>query len=76
MFLEPILVYGTDKTLIENEVGPTVADAVVNKIQQSNIFKNDRMFLRRIALAETQDGKCMDNIKNTFSGGIWQASIY
>ena len=33
------------------------------------------MFLRRIALAETQDGKCMDNIKNTFSGGIWQVSI-
>ena len=65
-------VHGVDKTLEENAIGTNVTDAVVNKIQESNIFKNDRMFLRRIAQAESKDGLECENIKNVFTGGIWQ----
>ena len=61
-----------DKTLEENAVGKVVTDAVVDKIQQSNIFKNDRMFLRRIAQAETKDGNELKEISNEYSGGIWK----
>ena len=34
------------------------------------------MFLRRIALAETKDGETIEDIQNTFHGGIWQVCVH
>ena len=34
------------------------------------------MFLRRIALAETKDGERIEDIQNTFHGGIWQVCVH
>ena len=37
-------------------------------------YSNDRMLLRRIALAESNDGQDEDSIKRGFQGGIWQVN--
>ena len=45
-----------DKTLIAEESGPDVVRAVIGCIKESDIFPNDKQFLRRIAYVESKDG--------------------
>ena len=62
-----------DRTLERNAVGSDVTEAVVDKIQQSNIFDNDKQLLRRIALVESKDGEELDlSDRESSSGGIWK----
>ncbi len=62
-----------DLTMKDKESGALVVETVVDAIQQSCIFPDDRLMLRRIAAVESDDGQS----ERTFSvphfyGGIWQ----
>lgn len=60
-------VYCKDATLIIGS-GEDVVDAVIDKIQSSCIFSNDKYFMKRIAAVNTNYGKDMKNN----DGGIWK----
>lgn len=62
----------TDKTRTPGEKGSAVVDAVVDLIKNSCIFPNDRMYLRRLAFVETQDGLSLNTYRPGYNGGIWQ----
>ncbi|XP_062602682.1 uncharacterized protein LOC134264402 [Saccostrea cucullata] len=62
----------TDKTRIPGAKGSDVVEAVVNLIKNSCIFPNDRMYLRRLAYVETQDGLNPNTYRIGYNGGIWQ----
>ena len=69
-----VVVGAVDMTVSEDATGSAVVDAVVDKITQSCVFGNDRLMLRRIAYAETEDGTAAG--VNLARGGIWQVGIY
>lgn len=65
----------TDLTVTDRATGDEVVEAVVDLIHQACIFDDDRLLLRRIAYAETQDGTAANTFLKdgvTFYGGIWQ----
>ena len=70
-----------DLTLKSRATGSLVVEAVVAEIEESCIFNDDRLLLRRIARAGTLDGTeehtFVDvNTKNNYYGGIWQVSYH
>ncbi len=66
----------TDKTREAEAKGAAVVDAVVDLITQSCVFTNDKLMLRRLAKAETDDGEEAHTFRppggRGFYGGIWQ----
>ncbi|KAI1286366.1 Collagen alpha-1(XII) chain [Halotydeus destructor] len=61
----------TDLTLVAKSSGRDVVEATLAKIQRSNIFTDDKRYLRRLAYVETKDG----DSPTTYSGhlgGIWR----
>lgn len=66
---------GKDLTMEEYEVGVSVAEAVIDVIEQSCIFTDDKQMLRRLAFLESNDGKADDTFEKNGQkhyGGIWQ----
>ena len=65
-----ILVAGTpvDETLKVNASGVEVVEAVLTKIEISNVFDSDHRFMKRLAYVETQYGT---EIHTFHYGGIW-----
>ena len=63
-----------DLTLVAQETGPDVVDAVVDQISLSCVFGNDKLMLRRMAQAETNDGATLVTAAN-YDGGIWKVSL-
>ena len=57
-----------DLTRVPNAKGRGVVDAVVDLIQESGIFPDDKRLLRRIAYVETKDGTGINYRQNR---GIW-----
>ena len=65
----------TDQTVEENATGGYVVDAVVDKIQKSCIFSNDKMLLKRIAFIESNNGLNDKTFRSGYYGGIWQVQL-
>ena len=60
-----------DRTLEAGAKGTSVVEAVVNKIEESEIFSDDFGFLRRMASFESNNGATA----NSGEGGIWRVSM-
>ncbi|XP_060084215.1 uncharacterized protein LOC132563474 [Ylistrum balloti] len=61
-----------DQTRVPGASGSAVVEAVINLIHESCIFPNDRLYLRRLAYVESQDGTANDTYRVGYNGGIWQ----
>lgn len=61
-----------DLTKEPNALGAAVVRAVVNLIQNSEIFPDDKQLLRRIAFVESTDGNDPNTYRDGYYGGIWQ----
>ena len=66
----------TDRTVEDKATGGYVVDAVVDKIQKSCIFSNDKMLLKRIALVESVNGLNDKTFRSGYFGGIWQVGSF
>ncbi|XP_061188684.1 uncharacterized protein LOC133196851 [Saccostrea echinata] len=62
----------TDRTRTDRAVGPEIVQAVVDIIRENCIYPNDRVFLRRLAYVQSQDGLDIRTFRPDFFGGIWQ----
>uniref|UniRef100_A0AC35GEI4 VWFA domain-containing protein n=1 Tax=Panagrolaimus sp. PS1159 TaxID=55785 RepID=A0AC35GEI4_9BILA len=67
--------YGKDATHTQNAIGSDVVIASIRKVQDTCIFPNDLLFLRRLAYVQSKDG---NSLKSSNSGkdksGIWQTT--
>ncbi|XP_013404302.1 von Willebrand factor A domain-containing protein 2 [Lingula anatina] len=61
-----------DRTVEAKVSGTAVVEAVVDRIQSSGIFPDDKLFLRRIAYVESKDGTDSNTYRDNYFGGIWQ----
>uniref|UniRef100_A0A914ZAW4 VWFA domain-containing protein n=1 Tax=Panagrolaimus superbus TaxID=310955 RepID=A0A914ZAW4_9BILA len=68
--------YGKDATDTKYAIGNEVVIASIRKIQDTCIFPNDLLFLRRLAWVESQDGDSLKSFWNSDKGknGIWQTT--
>lgn len=62
----------TDQTRQPEARGPQVVEAVVSYISESCIFPSDKLYLRRLAYVESQDGMNASTYRPGYYGGIWQ----
>jgi len=58
-----------DATLIPDQTGALVVEAAMRKIDSSCVFKGNKLYLRRVAMAESHDGT---SLQPGESGGIWR----
>lgn len=65
----------TDRTLEERAVGADIVQAVVDIVRENCIYPNDRVFLRRLAYVQSQDGLDVRTFRPDFYGGIWQVRV-
>jgi len=73
LFLLILCIQGQkDKTKQPNVFGASVVQATVDRIKDNCIFPNDFLFLRRLAVVESKDGKDSDTYRPGYHGGIWQ----
>lgn len=61
-----------DRTREDRATGADIVQAVVDVIRSNCIYPNDRLFLRRLAYVESQDGLDINTFRPNFYGGIWQ----
>ena len=61
-----------DDTIRPGANGSDVVHAVVERIEDSNIFPSDNQFLGRIAYVESKDGTDGATYRDGYHGGIWQ----
>uniref|UniRef100_A0A914Q676 VWFA domain-containing protein n=1 Tax=Panagrolaimus davidi TaxID=227884 RepID=A0A914Q676_9BILA len=66
--------FGADAVTSKHAVGSDVVTAAIRRVQDTCIFKNDLLFMRRVAFQESNDGNVLTTIWNTDKGraGIWQ----
>ena len=67
-----------DLTIEEKAIGSDVVEAVIDIIDQSCVFSDDRQMLRRIAKVETDDGNAAETFEvngQEYFGGIWRVSM-
>ncbi|ESO03232.1 hypothetical protein HELRODRAFT_174134 [Helobdella robusta] len=67
------VVYSLDLTREPKKISLDVLDAVVSQIQASQIFSNDRLFLKKIAFERSVFGRT-DKIFRASRTGLWQIS--
>ena len=63
-----------DDTLRDGASGSKVVEAVVDRIEAACIFPEDKMFMRRVAYVESQDGMEDATYAPRYNGGIWRVS--
>ncbi|XP_012940906.1 uncharacterized protein LOC101864238 [Aplysia californica] len=61
-----------DLTRTPGAYGDAVVRASLSQIQESCVFQNDYLFLRRLAHVISDDGKAAYTFRKGFDGGIWQ----
>ena len=67
-------VFCDDLTMVEKSTGAEVVEAVIDILDQSCTFTDNRQMLRRMAKIESNDGEADDTfVKNgqDYYGGIW-----
>jgi hypothetical protein len=68
------LAFGADAVTSKHAVGSDVVTAAIRRVQDTCIFNNDLLFMRRVAFQESNDGNDLTTMWNTDKGmaGIWQ----
>lgn len=61
-----------DEGLIPEGYGAPLVESIVERIQASCVFPEDKLLLRRIAFVESQDGHDSNTYRDGYHGGIWQ----
>lgn len=64
-----------DETVQPGAIGASVVEAVVNKIDSSCVFGEDKLFTRRLSYVESTDGHDADTFRPDYFGGIWQVLL-
>ncbi|XP_033758115.1 uncharacterized protein LOC117340464 [Pecten maximus] len=62
----------SDLTIQERTFGSAVVQAVTDRIRSSCIYSDDRLFIRRLAIVQSDDGGVNTTYRNGYYGGIWQ----
>jgi hypothetical protein len=73
-FLADITSGLVDLTRIAGTIGEEVVDATINQIKDSCVFRNDYLFLKRLAFVASNYGTAADTYRSGYDGGIWQVS--
>lgn len=68
--------HSVDKTLEPKAHGRDVVEAVVDRIQKSNVFSDDKDYLRRVAYVESRFGDHSSTYRSGYYGGIWQVDSF
>jgi len=63
-----------DQTRQPGSAGASVVDAVTRLIEVSCIFPDDKLFMRRLAYVESDDGSDEKTFRTDYDGGIWQVN--
>ena len=63
-----------DETRQPGSAGRAVVDAVIELIEASCIFPDDKSFMRRLAYVESTDGTDEKTFRDDYDGGIWQVN--
>ncbi len=63
-----------DEAMEPGGKGAPLVESVVERIQASCIFSDDKLMLRRIGFVESEDGHNPDTYRDGYHGGIWQVS--
>jgi len=61
-----------DDTLKAKVHGPAVVETICTRLEASCVFPDDKLFLRRLAFVESNDGMKKDTFRDGYYGGIWQ----
>nr|XP_018911601.1 PREDICTED: uncharacterized protein LOC109040225 [Bemisia tabaci] len=61
-----------DRTLEPKSHGRDVVGTVINRINRSGVFPDDRDFLRRVAYVESKFGDDPTTYRDGYFGGVWQ----
>ena len=72
LFLTFVSANPRDETRTPGAVGSAIVESVVDQVQASCIFSDDKLFGRRLAYVESGDGKHPDTYRDGYHGGIWQ----
>ncbi|XP_060078237.1 uncharacterized protein LOC132557733 [Ylistrum balloti] len=62
----------SDLTMQERTFGSAVVQAVTDRIRDSCIYSDDRLFIRRLAIVQSDDGEMSTTYRPGYNGGIWQ----
>jgi hypothetical protein len=65
-----------DRTLETTANGRGIVDAVVDRLAASCIFPHDKLFMRRLAVVESDDGYSKSTFRDNYFGGIWQVRSF
>jgi hypothetical protein len=61
-----------DPMLTPRENGTRLVEAVVERIDATCVFPDDKLLGRRIAFVESRDGTAFHTFRDGYHGGIWQ----
>jgi len=61
-----------DQTRKPGSSGTAVVDAVTRLIEATCVFPDDKLFFRRLAYVESDDGTDNNTYRAGYDGGIWQ----
>ena len=61
-----------DLTQKEKAAGKDVVEAVLRIINEKCVFEDDKLFLKRLAYVESEDGTEAKTFRSGYYGGIWQ----
>ena len=76
VFIPPSMAQSYDGTLVPGGVGPSIVETVCSLFETiCDIFPDDKLFLRRLAFAESNDGLDPKTFRKNYFGGIWQVNI-
>ncbi|KAK6171215.1 hypothetical protein SNE40_019451 [Patella caerulea] len=67
-----VTVESLDLTRVEDQKGRLVVQGVIDAIRSNCIFAGDRLFLRRLAKVQSNDGLDISTYRADYHGGIWQ----
>ncbi|OWF42441.1 Cartilage matrix protein [Mizuhopecten yessoensis] len=62
----------SDLTMQERTFGSAVVQAVTDRIRGGCIYSDDRLFIRRLAIVQSDDGNMATTYRSGYFGGIWQ----
>lgn len=61
-----------DNTLTEEASGHSVVEATLRLVHRACVFPDDKLFSRRLAYVESNDGLHPRTFRQGYYGGIWQ----
>ena len=71
-----LLISGQSDIVTPGAKGAVVVETVCNVLEASCIFEDDKLFTRRLAYVESEDGENKETFRPGYYGGIWQVSFY